>query len=161
MANTAGSEQHLIDALQWCGLSFDEGPGVGGPAGPYVQSERLDLYTRYAGQLLETGHAYRCFCPAPSAAAAGGHDASGAGMAGGEEKEEEGGEVEGEGHGSVANPNACPKCMALPPLESASQAATASPHVIRLKVPSDGATTFTDMVRGDVTIHQNMINDVF
>jgi len=56
------SEERIIAALRWLGLDYDEGPDVGGPYGPYRQSERLDIYQRYAGELVERGHAYPCFC---------------------------------------------------------------------------------------------------
>jgi glutamyl-tRNA synthetase len=56
------SEQQILDALRWLGLDWDEGPDKGGPYGPYVQSQRLDIYRRYAEQLLEAGHAYYCWC---------------------------------------------------------------------------------------------------
>ena len=55
------SEDMIIEALKWVGLSWDEGPDVGGEAGPYRQSERSDLYKKYAQQLLDDGHAFRCF----------------------------------------------------------------------------------------------------
>jgi len=57
-----GASAELEQVLDWAGLSPDEGPGMGGPSGPYVQSERLHLYTKYVDQLMESGHAYRCFC---------------------------------------------------------------------------------------------------
>jgi len=56
-----GAEEYIIDSLNWCGLHFDEGPHVGGPYGPYRQSERKDLYVQFARQLLENGHAYYAF----------------------------------------------------------------------------------------------------
>jgi len=56
------SEQQIFDTLHWLGLDWDEGPDKGGAYGPYRQSERLPLYQRYADQLLEAGHAYRCWC---------------------------------------------------------------------------------------------------
>ncbi|KAF2140755.1 uncharacterized protein K452DRAFT_193462, partial [Aplosporella prunicola CBS 121167] len=56
------AEARLIEDLQWAGLQWDEGPGVGGPYGPYKQSERTEIYQDAAKQLLESGHAYRCFC---------------------------------------------------------------------------------------------------
>lgn len=56
------AEQVLYDDLRWAGLHWDEGPDKGGPFGPYKQSERLDLYTEHANSLLESGHAFRCFC---------------------------------------------------------------------------------------------------
>ena len=57
-----GAEENLIRSLHWAGLKFDEGPHVGGDYGPYVQSERLDIYQKYARQLTEQGDAYHCFC---------------------------------------------------------------------------------------------------
>ncbi len=57
-----GSEQDLLKMLKWAGLEIDEGPGIGGDYGPYRQSERLETYQKYAQQLLDSGHAYYCFC---------------------------------------------------------------------------------------------------
>lgn len=56
------SEKAILKALNWLGLSWSEGPDVGGPHGPYRQSERSDIYKQYANELLEKGHAFRCFC---------------------------------------------------------------------------------------------------
>src|SRR5882672_4011626 len=58
------SEQLIFDALHWVGLTWDEGPDVGGPFAPYRQSERGEIYRAHAGDLLERGEAYRCFCTA-------------------------------------------------------------------------------------------------
>ena len=58
----ATSEQMIFDALKWVGLTWDEGPDVGGPYGPYRQSERTQIYRDHAEILLENGTAYRCFC---------------------------------------------------------------------------------------------------
>ena len=58
----ADSEQQIYDTLRWLGLQWDEGPDRGGPFAPYRQSERLDTYQPYVDQLLEAGHAYRCWC---------------------------------------------------------------------------------------------------
>jgi glutamyl-tRNA synthetase len=57
-----GAVENLISALKWAGLNFDEGPDVGGDFGPYMQSQRLDIYKKYADQLIEKGKAYYCFC---------------------------------------------------------------------------------------------------
>lgn len=57
-----GSEEQIFDTVRWLGLDWDEGPDVGGPYGPYRQSERLPIYRAVAEQLLEAGHAYRCWC---------------------------------------------------------------------------------------------------
>ena len=59
---TAGSEQMIFDALKWLDLGYSEGPDVGGDYGPYRQSERFDLYGKYAKELVEKGGAYYCFC---------------------------------------------------------------------------------------------------
>ena len=60
--STKESEQAIFQALRWVGLEWDEGPDVGGPYGPYRQSERADIYKEHAQQLLGSGHAYYCFC---------------------------------------------------------------------------------------------------
>jgi glutamyl-tRNA synthetase len=57
-----GAGEKLIEILDWVGIKFDEGPHIGGKYGPYVQSQRLDIYKKYAAQLLDSGQAYRCFC---------------------------------------------------------------------------------------------------
>ncbi|CAH0516752.1 unnamed protein product [Peronospora belbahrii] len=57
-----GSVEALVDSLKWCGIEEDEGPNVGGPYGPYIQSKRLSIYQEAAEKLVENGHAYRCFC---------------------------------------------------------------------------------------------------
>lgn len=56
------SMEDIKESLSWLGLMWDEGPGVGGDVGPYIQSERLDIYKEHADRLVETGHAYYCFC---------------------------------------------------------------------------------------------------
>ena len=60
--STPESEQAILDALSWIGLDWDEGPNVGGDKGPYRQSERSDIYRKYAEELIEKGYAFRCFC---------------------------------------------------------------------------------------------------
>src|SRR5262245_44923565 len=62
--STAKSEKAIIDSLRWLGLTWDEGPDIGGPYGPYRQSERGEFYRKHADRLLESGDAYRCFCSA-------------------------------------------------------------------------------------------------
>src|SRR5262245_16901617 len=57
----SGSEEYIIEALKWCGISYDEGPDNGGQYGPYKQSARKDIYREYAEQLINTGHAYYAF----------------------------------------------------------------------------------------------------
>ena len=60
--STAASEQTILEALSWLGLKWDHGPDVGGPAGPYRQSERRQIYRTHIDTLLERGHAFQCFC---------------------------------------------------------------------------------------------------
>ncbi|MFY9883885.1 MAG: glutamate--tRNA ligase [Candidatus Cybelea sp.] len=60
--STAESERAILETLRWCGLDWDEGPDVGGPHGPYRQSERFAIYREYADKLLASGHAFKCFC---------------------------------------------------------------------------------------------------
>lgn len=57
-----GAEQNIYESLKWAGLQWDEGPEIGGPYGPYIQSQRAEIYAKYANELIENGHAYRCFC---------------------------------------------------------------------------------------------------
>lgn len=57
-----GAVENLIAALRWAGLNYDEGPDVGGPFGPYMQSQRLEIYNKYAEELISQGKAYYCFC---------------------------------------------------------------------------------------------------
>ncbi len=54
--------QAIYSGLKWAGLQYDEGPDIGGPFGPYVQSQRLDIYKKYADELIKNNHAYFCFC---------------------------------------------------------------------------------------------------
>ncbi|MBC8496188.1 MAG: glutamate--tRNA ligase, partial [Chloroflexi bacterium] len=62
-----GAEEELMESLRWLGLDWDEGPDVGGPYGPYRQTERKSIYQKYARQLIENGQAYYCFCPTTKA----------------------------------------------------------------------------------------------
>ena len=69
--STRESEAAIIESLQWLGLSWDEGPNIGGPYGPYRQSERGEIYRKYAKGLIASGAAYRCFCTPARLAASG------------------------------------------------------------------------------------------
>src|SRR3546814_10459914 len=60
--STRESEQQIYDALRWLGIEWDEGPDVGGPHGPYRQSERGEIYRKYSDELVSKGHAFPCFC---------------------------------------------------------------------------------------------------
>lgn len=123
----ADSEQMIFEALRWTGLSWDEGPDVGGPYAPYRQSERKQHYADHAGILLETGHAYRCFCTEDRLA-----------------------KLRIQQQAAKQNPGYDRHCRNLDPAESRNRAAQGEPHVIRLKMPTEGSLTFRDELRGDI-----------
>jgi glutamyl-tRNA synthetase len=125
--STPESEQAILAALRWTGLSWDEGPDVGGPHGPYRQSERSEIYRRYADELLKKGHAFRCFCTPERL------EAMRAAQRAARTPQKY------DGH-----------CLAVPAEESARRAAAGEPHVIRMKVPESGVCVVEDLARGTV-----------
>ena len=125
-----GAVDVIYKTLAECGLSHDEGPDVGGPVGPYVQTERRPLYGEYAELLLEKGQAYRCFCEKT-------------------ESEEDAGDFE----------RADDPCRALSKEESDRRADAGEPYVIRQKIPHEGTTTFHDEIFGDITVPNNTLDD--
>lgn len=126
-----GAEERILAALKWLGLSYDEGPDVGGPHGPYRQSERLPLYRRYAEELLKRGWAYRAF-----------------------ETPEELERIRKEKGGYDG------RARNIPPEEAEERARRGEPHVIRLKVPRPGTTEVKDELRGVVVYDNQEIPDV-
>src|SRR5512146_1666637 len=118
------SEQMIFDALRWVGLSWDEGPDVGGPFGPYRQSERSAIYKQHADILLEKGEAYRCFCTEDRLA-----------------------KVRVQQQAAKATLGYDRHCRDLDPAEGTNRAARGEPHVIRLKVPLSGPIEFEDRLR--------------
>jgi glutamyl-tRNA synthetase len=125
--STPESERAILAALHWAGLTWDEGPDVGGPHGPYRQSERSAIYKRYSDQLLAQGNAFRCFCTPERL------DAMRAAMraAGVPQKYD--------GH-----------CTALPEAESDRREVSGEPFVVRMKVPQTGVCVVNDVARGPV-----------
>ncbi|BCP97350.1 glutamate--tRNA ligase [Thermus thermophilus] len=126
-----GAEERILAALKWLGLSYDEGPDVGGPHGPYRQSERLPLYQKYAEELLKRGWAYRAF-----------------------ETPEELEQIRKEKGGYDG------RARNIPPEEAEARARRGEPHVIRLKVPRPGTTEVKDELRGVVVYDNQEIPDV-
>ncbi|HEY3808068.1 MAG TPA: glutamate--tRNA ligase [Kofleriaceae bacterium] len=122
------SEQMIFDALHWLGLSWDEGPDVGGPHAPYRQSERSAIYRDHAQMLLDKGEAYRCFCTPDRLAKL--------------RVQQEAEKSDFKGYDR--------HCRDIARGES-DQRAAAEPFVIRLKMPTSGEITFRDELRGDVT----------
>ena len=125
-----GAVDVIYRTLAECGLSHDEGPDVGGPVGPYVQTERRGLYMEYAELLMERGHAYRCFCS---------------------HTEHEDGEGSFE---KTADP-----CRSLSREESDARAAAGESFVIRQRIPEEGSTTFHDEIFGDITAPNADLDD--
>ena len=130
-----GAEEELMEGLRWLGLEWDEGPDVGGDYGPYRQTERRDIYAKYARQLVEQGNAYYCFCS---------HD---------EEKE-----VDTEKHARQQHRDMCPsRDVGL--AEADQKVASGEPHVIRFKMPHEANITVTDAVRGDIIVENSTLDD--
>ena len=127
--STRESEKSILDALRWLGLDWDEGPDNGGDKGPYRQSERSAIYTKHAEQLIESGHAFRCFCTS--------------------ERLEELRRTQMEGKLALGYDG---HCMALRADEVARRVAQGEAHVVRMQVPREGQCTFNDMLRGEISI---------
>jgi glutamyl-tRNA synthetase len=126
----------LLRGLRYLGLDWDEGPDKGGPYGPYTQTERLGLYGRYCAQLLEGGFAYRCFCtPERLETASKSRQAKG------------------------LNPGYDRFCRNLDPEQGAMRANLGEPHTVRFKAPLDGEITVHDLIRGDITFHNSILQD--
>ncbi len=142
--STPESEQAIFDSLRWLGLEWDEGPDVGGPFGPYRQSERTEIYRKYAEELLEKGLAYKCFCTKEELAE----------MRSRQEKEKR----PAVGYFASDSP-----CRRLTPEQIREKEEQGLPYVIRLKVPDDdpdALITFHDHTRGkDISRKYSEIDD--
>lgn len=132
----SGQEKALLDDLSWLGLTWDEGPGAGGQAGPYRQSERLEGYVKKATELHERGLLYRCFCTE-------------------RELEEEGRRAREAGLPPVYSG----KCASMSREESGARAERGAPFTLRFKVPDTGSVVIDDLVRGRVTLGAQMVGD--
>lgn len=127
--STKASEQAIFDALRWLGLEWDEGPDVGGPHGPYRQSERRETYAQYARQLVDDGHAFHCFC-----------------------SKQRLDEVRAAQQAAKQTTRYDGHCLTLDKAEVSQRVAAGEAHVIRMRVPEQGECTFEDELRGAVTI---------
>ena len=125
-----GATDVIYRTMAECGLTHDEGPDVGGPVAPYIQSRRRDTYGRYAELLVEKGHAYYCFCEKT-------------------ESEEDSGDFN-----RAADP-----CRDLDPDVAKARVAAGEPYVIRQKIPASGTTTFHDAIFGDITVDNDTLDD--
>ena len=131
-----GAMENLIDTLEWAGVRYDEGPGREGAFGPYIQSQRITLYQKYAHQLVEDGKAYYCFCSAERLK-----------------------EVRERQMAAKLPTSYDRRCRNLQPQVIREKLKEGDPHVIRMKVPLEGELTSTDIIRGDVTISHTILDD--
>ena len=125
-----GAVDVIYKTMAQCHLEHDEGPDVGGPVAPYVQTERRPFYKEYAELLMERGHAYRCFCEKT-------------------ESEEDSGQFD----------RGDDPCRGMSREESDRLAAEGKPYVIRQRIPHEGSTTFHDEVFGDITVENSTLDD--
>ena len=132
-----GAVENLIDALKWCGLQFDEGPDVGGSFGPYMQSQRLDIYQKYVQELISNGNAYYCFCSTQRLEALK------------EEQQKQ----------KLPQTKYDKHCLALNKKEVEEKLANKDPFVIRLNVEPNHRIIFDDIVRGRVEFDSNNVDD--
>ena len=125
-----GATDVIYRTLAECGLDHDEGPDVGGPVAPYIQSERRDTYGKYAELLVERGGAYYCFCEKTESA-------------------EDSGEFD----------RADDPCRDLPLEKAKARVAAGDPYVVRQRIPKEGTTTFHDAIFGDITVENKTLDD--
>lgn len=131
-----GAVEVIYNTLKDIGLNWDEGPDVGGPVGPYVQSERMGMFKQYAVELVEKGEAYYCFCD-----------------------KERLDEVKAIQEASGIMPMYDRHCRNLSPEEVQAKLDAGIPYVIRQKVPLDGEVTFHDALYGDITVDCSTLDD--
>jgi glutamyl-tRNA synthetase len=120
----------LLQGLRWLGLDWDEGPEVGGAYGPYFQAQRAELYQKWADWLVDEGHAYRCYCSPERLTRLR------------EEQRERGDALIGYDR----------HCRYLTADQRAAQEAAGAEYVIRLAMPTEGSTSFVDLIRGEITV---------
>ena len=131
-----GAVDVIYDTLRMTGLKWDEGPDIGGPVGPYVQSERMGMFKDYALKLVESGHAYYCFCD--------------------KDRLDELKKIQEASH--IA-PMYDRHCRNLSKEEVQEKLDAGIPYVIRQKMPLEGTTTFHDEVYGDITVDNSTLDD--
>ncbi len=131
-----GAEQEIMQGLRWLGLDYDEGPDIGGPYGPYRQSERREIYRQHARMLVERGHAYPCFCSP--------------------ERLEK---MRQEQQRRKEPPHYDGLCRRLDPDQAARRVAQGERHVIRFRMPREGKTVAHDLLRGEIVVENKNIDD--
>jgi glutamyl-tRNA synthetase len=131
-----GAEQEIMDGLRWLGIPYDEGPDIGGPFGPYRQTERREIYQKHAQTLIEKGSAYPCFCTP--------------------ERMEK---VRQEQNKNKQQLRYDGFCRDLDPAEAAQRVANGERHIIRFKMPREGSTIAHDHLRGDIVTENKHLDD--
>ena len=130
------AEQELIDGLHWLGIHFDEGPDIGGPCGPYRQTERREIYTDLAWKLVDLGKAFPCFCDSARL-----------------------NKIRQEQMKQKQNPRYDGTCRNLDPGEGRRRAAAGEKFVIRFRMPKEGSITTTDLLRGSTSTENSALDD--
>ncbi|MCX6120672.1 MAG: glutamate--tRNA ligase [Ignavibacteriales bacterium] len=131
-----GAVENLIETLKWSGVEYDEGPDRDGGYGPYVQSQRLELYRTYAQELISKDKAYHCFCTSERLQ-----------------------EVRQKQLAAKLSTSYDRHCRNVSREEAERRIAAGEHYVIRMKIPLEGELSFDDVIRGKVTISYNMIDD--
>jgi len=131
-----GALEDLLASLRWLGLQWDEGPEVDGACGPYLQSQRKEIYQAHADELIARGSAYTCFCTPARLA-----------------------ELRTRQQQRKEPPRYDGLCRRLTPAEAEARVRAGEPHVVRFKTPREGATTAVDVLRGEITVHNKDLDD--
>jgi glutamyl-tRNA synthetase len=126
----------LLTSLRWLGLQWDEGPEVGGPYGPYLQSQRKEIYQSHARDLIHRGAAYLCFC-SPARLA----------------------DLRARQQQRKESPRYDGLCRRLTPAEADARMRSGESYVVRFKTPDDGSTTARDVLRGEITVQNKDLDD--
>lgn len=127
--STPEFEAKVLDALKWCGLEWSEGPDIGGPYGPYRQSDRKDMYRPYVDRIVANGHGFKCFCTPERLA-----------------------EMREAQRAAGKPPKYDGLCLHLSAEEVTRRVDAGEPHVVRMKIPTEGSCKFVDGVYGPVEI---------
>lgn len=133
--STRESEDKILDSLRWMGLSWDEGPDVGGPHGPYRQSDRSAIYTEHCNRLLNDGHAFKCYCTPDELAS-----------------------MRAQQMAAKQPPKYDGRCSKLSQAECAKRDAAGVSHVVRMIVPDEGVCVVQDTLRGAIEFEYSVID---
>lgn len=133
--STIESENKIFESLKWLGLQWSEGPDIGGQFGPYRQSERKHIYEKYAEELINKGHAFRCFCSS---------------------HEVEDMKKTTNNQTGISSYNG--KCLSLTNEDIQNKLSTNQPYVVRMKIPTDGICHINDYFRGEIKIPWNQMD---